>query len=609
MKVLRIYLIGYLFVLLFSCSENIEIDPSKPYPEELAAKVSRGLVCFQRDAGANFLSWRLLPSDTDDCEFFIWRTLKTSKGGTPEFIGSTKQSFFLDKNIRQNNLYKYSISTSKANPEEFYEVIFRKDLNYDALLFDTGENYKQAHVVTGDLNGDGELEILINYSKMQQVDSYKDAWMKSDDTYKLAAFLRNGKRLWTIDLGWGIEAGLIYAPIVVWDIDADGKCEVILKTNKSDKPKNYSGEYLTVLNGENGKVLREVRWPDAASNDYNSNSRNYIAVAHLDGINPSIVVGRGTYFKQVICAYDNSLNKKWERFLGSDIEPRFGNKYLNKIWRLFSNDQSRGSHSLPIADVDGDGSEEIIWGEHCIGEDGEDLWMVEDRIPYVGHPDINSPMDIIPEKPGLETFYCREGWQNEEDNIGFLVVDKEGKTIWANWGLTHVDGGWADKVVPNSEGLQLFAFDVKKKSWVPGKLTRSEPVQYLFTSKGEKILAPDSSWVKSFPADWEGDGIKEIITKQGDVKRYNNEVILSFSKGMLWGGDLFGDHREELVYAPQDGKVYIIFNTQEMTSKREITKLADRRYRNDLSRTAMQINVIPTTSGFFSLQRVKTNTN
>ncbi len=71
--------------------------------------------------------------------------------------------------------------------------------------------------------------------------------------------------------------------------------------------------------------------------------------------------------------------------------------------------------------------------------------------------------------------------------------------------------------------------------------------------------------------------------------------------GLIWGGDLFGDHREEVVWAPQDGKVYILFNTAPMENQPRITRLADRQYRNDLSRTAMQFNVVPTESGYLSV--------
>lgn len=589
--------------IFISCTDEVKKSELTPYPEELAAKISRGLVCFQKADNKNFLSWRLLPSDPINTTYFIWRKEVLSSGSRYLLLDSANTNFYIDQKANDPSNYAYSISLNNSTPEEFQEIVKnQKDLNFNSLVFDLGVDYKQANVVTGDLTGDGELEVVIIYSKMKAIDPFKHAWMKSNDTYKVAAFSRDGTRLWTIDLGWGIEAGPVYAPVVIWDLDADGKAEVIMKTNKSNNPKDYTKEYLTILNGENGNTIMAVRWPEPPSSDYNSNSRNYLAIAHSDGINPSIIIGRGTYFKQVLRAYDSNLNMLWERFFGKDIEPRFSNRYLNKIWSWFTTrDESRGSHSLPVADVDVNGSEEIFWGEHCITKDGEDLWEVTERVPYTGHLDIVFPADIIPSRPGLETYYCREGWLGKMDNIGILLVDKDGKTIWSKWGFTHVDGGWVAKVMPNENDYQLFAFDIAKKEWKPGQLKRISPERHLFNSKGGVLPSPDTTWVRSYTVDFEGDGVREIITRDGKLIRNTGEVLKTFDGELLWAGDLFGDHREELVYTPLDGKVNIVFNTEAINNPSKITRIADRRYKNDLSRTAMQFNVIPIESGYVPL--------
>jgi hypothetical protein len=86
------------------------------------------------------------------------------------------------------------------------------------------------------------------------------------------------------------------------------------------------------------------------------------------------------------------------------------NKYVRRIWDHFARDKGRGSHSLPIADVNGDGKEEILWGEHCIGENGKDLWEIEDHMPYNGHPDIVFAADVLPSNKGKEIFtFARVG--------------------------------------------------------------------------------------------------------------------------------------------------------------------------------------------------------
>jgi hypothetical protein len=70
------------------------------------------------------------------------------------------------------------------------------------------------------------------------------------------------------------------------------------------------------------------------------------------------------------------------------------------------------------------------------------------------------------------------------------------------------------------------------------------------------------------------------------------------SANILWGADLFGDHREEIIAAPGDGKIYIFSNTTDVGSPARVTPMADRQYKNDLSRTAMQASRILTEGGY-----------
>ena len=597
MKKLLLFIICITISLLLPNCDNSDTQIRKPYPDELSANIGRGLVVLNNN-GTNYLLWRMLPNDGG--KYVIWRNNASEDENEVERLGEINNTFFKDE-VSVTSSYSYFVSNDDESPDVTKFVgVFNNNSKVNenlALSYDLKADYKQAYVVTGDLTGDGELEVIVNHSEMNTVDPYEKGWMKSTDSFTLVAFSRDGTELWERDLGYGIEAGYTFAPLIVWDLDSDGKCEVILKTNKSNDPRNYSQEYITILNGENGEIIREARWPDPPSEDYNSNSRNFLNVAHLDGINPSIIVGRGIYRKQILSAYDQNLNKLWERFLGKDLKSPFENKYLRKIWSWYSNDKSRGSHSVPIADVDENGTEEIIWGEHAISEDGKDLWSVEERIPYNGHLDIVYSADMISSIPGKETFYAREGWQDKDDKIGLLLVDKDGQTIWSDWGYTHIDGGWASKIFPGENSWQFFCFDVSSKNWQPGEFAYNEPSQYLFNASGEKTMNPDSSWIGSFTLDWEGDGIREILTKEGQMKRFNDEILLKLDKGTLWAGDLYGDHREEIVHAPKDGKIYIIFNTENLLISPKITKVADRQYRNDLSRTVIH-QVTPTQGGY-----------
>ena len=98
------------------------------------------------------------------------------------------------------------------------------------------DSYKGMGVDFGDLNGDGEREVVIKHTNNWDVDPSPKFWKESKDTYKITAFLKNGTPLWTIDLGWGIEAGVFYSPMVIWDIDGDGRAEVIAYAARRERP-------------------------------------------------------------------------------------------------------------------------------------------------------------------------------------------------------------------------------------------------------------------------------------------------------------------------------------------------------------------------------------
>jgi hypothetical protein len=606
----------------FPGSASDDLPSLTPYPEEVAAVIGRGLVAFPKGGGKIFLSWRLTPSDPRDVSFNVYRR---EAAGTEalHLIASTRTTSFIDPEVETGVSYTYRVVPVAGEVEAHAsgDVTITASLNAgNAIVFRIGEPYQFIRAATGDLDGDGELDMVIAYANAPGVDPWGKAWHESGDTIKVAAFLRSGSRLWTLDLGGGIETGWSYAPMLVWDIDADGRAEVLLKTNKSSNPFDYTGERLTILDGETGQVDKVARWPgvdgisddDGRGDDYNSSSRNYLAVAHLDGENVYIIAGRGLYKGQKIWAYGKELELVWERFLGLDLyRPESSWERLRKLWhqdhkvrRILAAfldisvpiDRTTGSHDLPIVDINDDGKEEIMWGEHAIGEDGKDVWVVTDRMPYKGHPDLVYLADIVPRNPGKEVLYFREGWyRRTDDGIGVLVVNNNGESVWGRWGYTHVDGGWAAPIIPDARGMQVFAYDIHSKD---KKLRRKVRTTLLWDAEGNRLPNPPESWILSAPLDWDGDGISEILLRSGDVSRHDGSLVVSLGKSPLWAADLLGDHRDEVVLATGDGEVHIVFNTGLMGSEPAMTKVADRRYRNDLSRTAMDYFPRPTEGGY-----------
>ena len=586
------------------------------YAEEQNAVLGRGLVALPQGDDGVFLSWRRLPRDLAGAVFKIYRREQGVGSTHFEVIGETEATSYVDSDSAAGHRYSYAVSVAASDQEGYRSTpvqVESTESRQDYMAFDIGENYEQARVVTGDINGDGELEIVVQHSPNKVVDPWEKAWTKSEHTLRLTAFRRTGERMWSFDLGRGIESGTFYAPIVVWDIDADGRSEILLKTNKSDDRLNYDAERLTILDGETGTVKAESPWPsvEGLPDDYNSNSRNYIAVAHLDGVHPNVIVARGLYLTQKIWAYDRDLNRVWERIIGEyNVNPwllraaqwELANRVLRRLlgYNIARPKIDRASHNLPIADLGLDGREEILWGEHCIGEGGKDVWVVADKMPYFGQPDVVFPADIVPDIEGLEVLYGREGWAGPDDSIGVLLVDKNGKTLWAHWGYRHIDGGWAARVIPGRDGMQLFAYDIRGKKFSDDGVSYGNVKGYLWASNGDFIEAND--WYWSFPLDWDGDGIDEILTRDGMLKRHDGTVMATFSGDGLWAADIFGDHRDELVLAPGGSTIHIVFNTSPLTAPPRVTALADRQYRNDLSRTAMGSRSLPGESGVITVK-------
>ncbi len=149
-----------------------------------------------------------------------------------------------------------------------------------------------------DLDGDGAYDFVIKQPNAN-VDPYEKYWKPSPETYKIEAYRSDGKFLWSYDLGWAIEQGIWYSPMVVHDLDGDGRAEVCLKAGEQD-PRDSDGrvqsgpEHLLVLNGMTGIEKARAAWPDRADfPSYNYASRNQMCVAYLDGKTPCLIVVAG----------------------------------------------------------------------------------------------------------------------------------------------------------------------------------------------------------------------------------------------------------------------------------------------------------------------------
>jgi hypothetical protein len=222
--------------------------------------------------------------------------------------------------------------------------------------------------------------------------------------------------MWRYDMGWAIETGAWYSPFIVYDLDGDGFAEVYAKAGEGD-PREIDGrviegpEFLVKIDGRTGVVIGRREWHSREGwSEYNRSQRHMLAVAYLDGENPSLIMQRGTYDLIKTMALDKNLETIWRRELRNPHELA-----------------GPGTHGLIAADVDGDGRDELILGATALDDAGNVLWE-----SGLGHPDVCHVADIDPDNPGLEVFL---GIEPRRDSHGVALLSaRDGRVLW------HYDG-------------------------------------------------------------------------------------------------------------------------------------------------------------------------
>jgi len=324
----------------------ISIFAINSYSQE---NLGRGMYALEREDGSVFISWRMLPGDDEDTAFELYRLddPTQSRGEKQHIRDEGKAYYCIDPTPKKNTTHVYMLRNKiTGKMSDRVEIkITGKAKPYLSIPLDGDYDFQKVGI--GDLDGDGELEFLIRQPNFN-TDPYQQPgyWKKSTTTYKIEAYEQDGTLMWRHDMGWAIEAGIWYAPWVVYDVDQDGKDEVYCKYGEGD-PRTEKGtvesgpEYLVKLDGETGEIAAKTDWiPRDAYSSYNYYSRNFLTVAYLDGQNPSLIIQRGTYRLIKMRVLDKDFNTEWE-------------------WEAtgeYSDYRGQSSHGLISADVDEDGT-------------------------------------------------------------------------------------------------------------------------------------------------------------------------------------------------------------------------------------------------------------
>ncbi len=539
---------------------------------QLSEKLDRGLVAMRQADGGVYVGWRLLESDGADAAFHVYRqTAGADDARRLTAEPMSESTNLVDVDAPKEGELQYflrPVTAGKEGPPSAAVAIADVPAGQSYIGIRLQGNYGMHKVGAGDLDGDGRYELVVQQPDFN-TDPYQKPgyWKKSEDTYKLEAYTLDGRFLWRHDMGWSIEAGTWYAPYVVYDLDGDGKAEVYCKGGEGD-PREPEGhvktgpEWLYKLDGQTGQLVKKIPWiprlPEIG--EYNYFCRNMLAVAYLDGRRPHLLMQRGTYRAIVIEAYDPDLNLVW-RWNSHDEKEKY---------------DSQGSHTIRVADVDGDGCDEIVVGSCLVDHDGKAMWTLG-----IGHPDTCYVGKIDPERPGMQIFF---GIEPGQKNGAVRLVDAlTGKTYWANEEPTvhvHAQGMCAD-ILAEYPGQECYAGEAKggEQAW-------------MYTAQGQRIghenigsLAPWTLW-------WDADPQKEIFLK-GKLMKYQGETLLDLSgdNRQQMVADLLGDWREELVTAV-NGELRIHTTTIPATTRRTCL-MQDRLYRLYVATNSMGYGTPP----------------
>jgi rhamnogalacturonan endolyase len=546
-------------------------------------KLDRGVVAIHQGDGKVFVSWRLLGTDPEDIAFDVYRTLGDERPAKLTKEPLTKATWFVDTGADLGKSARYFVGpVIGGRPEGRTYAAPTLPANasaqpYISIPLKTLPGHTPGDASVGDLDGDGEYEIVVKQEQRPRDNSRAGATGET----KLEAYKLDGTCLWRINLGKNIREGAHYTQFLVYDFDGDGKAEVMCKTadgtvdgvrnvigDKDADHRNKDGyvldgpEFLTVFDGETGKALATVdylpgrgRVSDWGDNYGNRIDRFLAGVAYLDGQRPSAVFCRGYYTRAVLVAWD------WR-----------GGK-LTRRWTFDSNDGNRaymgqGNHSLSVADVDGDGKDDIVYGACCIGSEGKGLYSTG-----LGHGDALHVSDLDPERPGLEVFGIHE--RKPEAGVSFRDA-KTGKVLWSK-PSADVGRGIAADIDPRHKGYELWATG-------PG-------LQGVWNAKGEPVSArkPRSC---NFAIWWDGDPLRELLDRN-TISKWNwekeTETMLLTATGCTSNNgskatpalcaDILGDWREEVILRSADNKELRVYTTTIPTDLRLYTLMHDPQYR------------------------------
>ena len=558
-------------------------------------RLGRGMVAVRTNSTQVYVGWRLLGNDPQDVAFNLYRstngaaavkingaplTTTTDYLDTPANLSTTSYAYSVKPVINAvevADIWANPLSTPFALPvnptiRQYIPVPLQPTPDDTPTV-----SFKVKFCWVGDLDGDGEYDFV--------VDRYNPT---VDARQWLQAYKRDGTLLWQMNMGPNSVNHYIIEPgsstvgighgdnVTVYDMDGDGKAEVLVRTSNGvifgngavqSGGANDNVQFMSVVNGLTGAELAHATVPNPLLSDGPMNG--HIGILYLDGQRPSVVWAAknrdsSNAFHGTITAWDwrsGVFSQRWS-------------------WVDSGSIHSPEGHQIRIADVENDGKDEFVDIGYVLDDDGTQRFNIGEII----HGDRFHVTDIDPDRPGLENFIIQ---QNNGSGLATALYDAGSGAIIKKWyagGVVDVGRGVVADIDTANKGCELFS-------------TQSN----IYNAKGTAIYSS-----RPFPPEviwWDGDLSREFVATVGSTaespaisKFYPNDpanlgriytiynetapgVYQAYGGRPQFWGDLFGDWREEYLCVANDNSELRIYTTKTASTTRIYTLMHNPQYR------------------------------
>ena len=241
-----------------------------------------------------------------------------------------------------------------------------------------------------------------------------------------------------------------------------------------------------------------------------------------------------------------------------------------------------GNHNLSIADVDGDGCDEIIWGAAALDNDGTLLYATG-----YGHGDAIHVGKMIPGREGYQVFDIHEEKLTAAHGCWDLHDAATGEIIWHGGSADKDNGRGMAADLTGKDGWEFWSSDERTpRSALTGKATSIKNCSVNFRiywdgSAQDQLFDGSYSSGTASPSitKWNGSSFTTVESFNNATHNYGQTCNTTKATPCLQA-DILGDWREELILWSKNNPAEInIYTTATPTEYTVPTLMHDHVYR------------------------------